>query len=190
MKVLSAILGIGVVAGIGYFIGKKVMAKNADKVNKDDDEGKVYADYNEESDDCVCNSKVSNGESGDKCSCGKNKLRKASMFAVGAIKTSADKIAEGVKDIVNEDMVKKGEETTENIKKEIDNLKNLNVSINISSEPDNDKSDDIVEAVGETVAEDIDNTNKFFDVEDDKDSDKVEPANATSDSNNDEFEQI
>jgi hypothetical protein len=33
------------------------------------------------------------------------------MFAVGAIKTGADKIVEGINDIRSQDMVKKGEKT-------------------------------------------------------------------------------
>lgn len=38
------------------------------------------------------------------------------MYAVGTIKTTADKISEGIKQVKSEDMVKKGEETVEHIK--------------------------------------------------------------------------
>ena len=70
-----------------------------------------------------------------------DKIHKASMFAVGAIKTGADKIAEGIKDIRNQDMVKKGEETIDYAKEAVgdavENLKDMATSINITggSEP-------------------------------------------------------
>jgi polyhydroxyalkanoate synthesis regulator phasin len=60
------------------------------------------------------------------------KVRKASMFAVGAVKTSADKIAEGFRDMKNIDLVQRGEETVnsakdvvQSLKEEIDELKSL-----------------------------------------------------------------
>lgn len=115
MKKFTALVGVAALAGIGYAVGKKVFM-SGDKKNAE--EPKVFV-------------KESHSE----------KLRKASMFAVGAIKTGTDKVVEGINDIINKDMVKTGEETyelakesaretKENIKGEIENLKNMVVSIN------------------------------------------------------------
>ena len=115
MKKITALLGVAALAGIGYVVGKKVFL-NSDKT--DSDEPKVYI-------------KESHSE----------KLRKASMFAVGAIKTGTEKVVERINEIINKDMVKTGEETyekakntcmetKENIKGEIENLKNMVSSIN------------------------------------------------------------
>ena len=116
MKTFTALVTIASVAGIGYYVGKKVIEKrNA--------EPKAFTEVKIE-------------KTGDK-------VRKASMFAVGTLKTTADKIAEGINQVKNEDMVKKGEQTieqvkdtTESIKTEIGNeintLKNLVTSINKS----------------------------------------------------------
>lgn len=126
MNKLAALVGIAALAGVGYAVGKKVFL-NSDK--KDETEPKVYV-------------KESHSE----------KLRKASMFAVGAIKTGTEKVVEGINDIMNKDMVKAGEETyesaketaketTDNIKGEIENLKNMVVSIN-SPKKDSEIFDD------------------------------------------------
>jgi polyhydroxyalkanoate synthesis regulator phasin len=50
-------------------------------------------------------------------------VRKASMFAVGAVKTSADKIAEGLRDMKNIDLVQRGEETVNSAKDVVQSLK-------------------------------------------------------------------
>ncbi len=115
MNKLVAVLGIAALSGLGYCVGKQLVKKSEEKSG-------VY---------------VKTKESND------SKFHKASMFAVGAIKTGADKVAEGINDIMNKDMVKKGEDTVEqakettetvkdNVKKEIENLKNMVVSINVT----------------------------------------------------------
>ena len=115
MNKLVAFLGIAALSGIGYCVGRQLVKKSEEKSG-------VYVKTKESTD---------------------NKFHRASMFAVGAIKTGADKVAEGISDIMNKDMVKKGEDTIEqakettetvkdNVKKEIENLKNMVVSINVT----------------------------------------------------------
>ncbi len=115
MNKLVAFLGIAALSGIGYCVGRQLVKKSEEKSG-------VYVKTKESTD---------------------SKFHRASMFAVGAIKTGADKVAEGISDIMNKDMVKKGEDTIEqakettetvkdNVKKEIENLKNMVVSINVT----------------------------------------------------------
>ncbi|MGN0598215.1 MAG: hypothetical protein ACI4J1_12905 [Ruminiclostridium sp.] len=115
MNKLVAFLGIAALSGIGYCVGRQLVKKSEEKSG-------VYVNTKESTD---------------------SKFHRASMFAVGAIKTGADKVAEGISDIMNKDMVKKGEDTIEqakettetvkdNVKKEIENLKNMVVSINVT----------------------------------------------------------
>ena len=112
MKTGTALLAIAACAGVGYFVGKKIIENKENNASSE-----AYAEVKEKS-------------------CG-DKMRKASMFAVGTLRTTADKIAEGIEQVKNGDMVKKGEETVDlmkettiGIKKEIDDLKNLVTSIN------------------------------------------------------------
>ena len=112
MKTGATILTIAAFAGLGYYIGKKII-ENKEK----QEQPKAFAEVKQET-------------------CG-DKVRKASMFAVGTLRTTADKIAEGINQVATGDMVKKGEETVEQvketkdeIKKEIADLKNLVTSIN------------------------------------------------------------
>ena len=123
MKTLTALLTLAGVAGIGYYVYKKM--------NEKKDDTTAYTEYKE---------KRSAGD----------RVRRASMYAVGTIKTTADKISEGIKQVKSEDMVKKGEETVEQlkdatdgikdhviettngIKDEIKEIKNLVTSINVS----------------------------------------------------------
>jgi len=105
MKLTTILIGGAVLVGLGFYLSKKFGAKT------EEDDAVVYAKEKE--------------------SYGK-KIHKASMFAVGAIKTGADKIAEGIKDIRSQDMVKKGIETTDKIKHDIEDLKDMVVSINVS----------------------------------------------------------
>lgn len=127
MKTLTALIAIASVAGIGYYVGKKIL-------DKKNEETKAYTEVKEES----------AGE----------KVRKASMFAVGTIKTTADKIAEGINQVKTDDMVKKGEETMDQVKdsasnlkngigNEINNLKNLVTSINKNQDGEDDSADEI-----------------------------------------------
>ena len=123
MKTLTALLTLAGVAGIGYYVYKKT--------NEKKDDTTAYTEYKE---------KRSAGD----------RVRRASMYAVGTIKTTADKISEGIKQVKSEDMVKKGEETVEQlkdttdgikeqvieatneIKEDIKDIKNLVTSINVS----------------------------------------------------------
>lgn len=112
MKTLTALLTLAGVAGIGYYVYKKMNEKKEDTT--------AYTEYKE---------KRSAGD----------RVRRASMYAVGTIKTTADKISEGIRQVKNEDMVKKGEETVEQIKdttngikEEMKEIKNLVTSINIA----------------------------------------------------------
>jgi polyhydroxyalkanoate synthesis regulator phasin len=93
------------------------------------------------------------------------KVRKASMFAVGAVKTSADKIAEGFRDMKNIDLVQRGEETVnsakdvvQSLKEEIDELKGLfgaNKNAVVCECGCGCDSDDIVTPEDEQAAQDI-----------------------------------
>lgn len=76
------------------------------------------------------------------------KLHKASMYCVGAIKTGSEKISEGINEIKSGDMVKKGEETVEDakaktaeFKQEISDLKDM--VIDVVAENYEDESSDI-----------------------------------------------
>lgn len=122
MKLSTMLIGAATLVGVGVYVGKKLI-----ETKENTDESVVIAE-----------SKETYGD----------KFHKASMFAVGAVKTSADKIAEGIKEIKSADMVKKGEETieqakeaTEQIKKDIEDLKNMVVSINVSVENSEDKKE-------------------------------------------------
>ncbi|MCL2697818.1 MAG: hypothetical protein FWE74_07030 [Oscillospiraceae bacterium] len=85
MKLTTILIGGAALVGLGLYLSKKF----GSKIEEDDD---VVV---------VAGEKETYGE----------KLHKASMFAVGAIKTGADKIVEGINDIRKQDMVKKGEQT-------------------------------------------------------------------------------
>lgn len=131
MGKFSAIVGLAALAGVGYYVGKKVFEKKkADKENCIEPE--VFVE--------------------ERHSSPKEKFQKASLFAVGAIKTGTEKFKEGIDEIINNDMVSKGEETVNSaketvletkdkavniakdtgsaIKGEIENLKNMVTSIN------------------------------------------------------------
>jgi hypothetical protein len=91
MKLTTILIGGAVLVGLGFYLSKKFSAKN-------EDEDDVVI---------VAGEKETYGE----------KIHKASLFAVGAIKTSADKIAEGFNDIRSQDMVEKGEKCIGDAKK-------------------------------------------------------------------------
>ena len=125
MKLTTILIGGAALVGIGIYLSKKYGTKC------EDDESVIYAE-----------GKESYGE----------KLHKASLFAVGAIKTGADKIAEGIKDIRSQDMVKKGEETIVQAKDFagdiVEDLKDMAVSINGSSVEDIDSDGDAYSTAG------------------------------------------
>ncbi len=89
MKTLTALLALAGTVSVGYLVYKKMTEKKEDT--------SAYTEYKEET------------QKG-------GKLHRASMYAVGTIKTTADKISEGIKQVKSEDMIKKGEETVELIK--------------------------------------------------------------------------
>ncbi len=96
MGKITAIVGIAALAGLGYYVGKKVIEKrNAEEEERAqhifEDDSEVFVE--------------------EKHSTPKEKLQRASMFAVGAIKTGTEKFKEGIDDIINKDMVSLGEET-------------------------------------------------------------------------------
>lgn len=91
MKALTALLALAGTAGVGYLVYKKMNEKR--------EITEAYSEFRERE------KPVKNG-----------KVHRASMYAVGTIKTTADKISEGIKQVKSEDMVKKGEETIEQMK--------------------------------------------------------------------------
>ncbi|MCM1334670.1 MAG: hypothetical protein NC084_08970 [Bacteroides sp.] len=131
MSKVSAILTIGALAGVGYYLGKKIF----DKKQSEKDANAAPEVFVEE-----------------RHSTPKEKLQRASLFAVGAIRTGTEKIKEGIDEIVDSDMISKGETTVEDVKSfaketkdktvafakekssvikdEIDNLKSMVTSIN------------------------------------------------------------
>lgn len=147
MGKFSAIVGLAALAGVGYYVGKKVFEKKqADKENYIEPE--VFVE--------------------ERHSTPKEKLQKASLFAVGAIKTGTEKFKEGIDEIINTDMVTKGEDTVntaketvmdtkdkavnfakdkgEALKGEIENLKNMVTSINTGAGEAEDEVIDPAEA--------------------------------------------
>ena len=104
MSKLSSIIGIAALAGIGYYVGKKVFEKK-------------------KADDAERAEKIASGELDEsslfveeKHTTPKEKLQKASLFAVGAIKTGTEKFKEGIDEIINSDMISKGETTVTEVK--------------------------------------------------------------------------
>lgn len=92
MKALTALLALASAAGIGYLVYKKM--------NEQKEDVEAYTVYREKEEPHKKGGKV----------------HRASMYAVGTIKTTADKISEGIKQVKSEDMVEKGEKTVEQIK--------------------------------------------------------------------------
>ncbi|MCL1902991.1 MAG: hypothetical protein FWF94_01070 [Oscillospiraceae bacterium] len=123
MKLAWAAFGVATLVGVGYIIGKKVIEKR----NGEDDFYEFDASDNfDEADEGENNE---DGENPDVYAKAKGKeygekIRKASMFAVGAIKTSADKLGETISDIKSKDMVKKGEQTVDAVKETGENIRN------------------------------------------------------------------
>jgi|GEM_PF-1453973 len=136
MKLITIILGAATLVGIGVYLSRKFGVKN------EEDESVIYTEENE-----------TYGE----------KLHKASLFAVGAIRTGADKIAEGIKDIRNQDMVKKGGETLDKVKGTagdiVEDLKDMVVSINVAGGEINVSDDDIIMDLNAGVADDFNSIN-------------------------------
>jgi hypothetical protein len=97
MKLTTILIGGAALVGLGLYLSKKL----GSRIEEEDDDAVIIA--------------------GEKETYGE-KLHKASLFAVGAIKTGADKIAEGINDIRKQDMVKKGEQTLSDAKESAGNF--------------------------------------------------------------------
>jgi len=118
MRFALAAFGVAALVGAGIVIGKKILDE---KRRENEEEFYDLNDFDvdeDNGDDVSAFAKESTSEK-----CGKT-IRKASMFAVGAIKTGADKLGEAVEDIKSKDMVKKGEQTVGAVKETGGNIKN------------------------------------------------------------------
>ena len=157
MGKLSAIIGIAALAGVGFYVGKKLIEKRSAE-----EEERAQHVYEDDSDVFV----------EERHSTPKEKIQRASLFAVGAIKTGAEKFKEGIDDIINKDMVSKGEETVakgketaietkdkalnfakttgENIKTGFDNIKNK-VTGKVEEAADETGASDLAEAIEKDV---------------------------------------
>ncbi|MBQ8842470.1 MAG: hypothetical protein IJZ65_07570, partial [Ruminiclostridium sp.] len=88
MGKLSSLIGIAALAGVGYYVGKKVFdkkkadeAERAEKIARGEiDESEIFVE--------------------EKHSSPKEKIQRASLFAVGAIKTGTEKFKEGIDEII------------------------------------------------------------------------------------------
>ena len=104
MGKLSTIISVAALAGVGYYVGKKVFdkkkadeAERAEKIaNGEIDESELFVEETHSSP--------------------KEKIQRASLFAVGAIKTGTEKFKEGIDEIINSDMISKGETTMTEVK--------------------------------------------------------------------------
>ncbi len=180
MGKFSALIGLAALAGLGFYVGKKVI----DKRNAEEEERAQHV-YEDDSELFV----------EEKHSSPKEKFQRASMFAVGAIKTGTEKFKEGIDDIINKDMVSKGQETIEqtkaaagdakdkavnfakttgeNIKTGIDNIKNKVIK---KSETGVEEAAEAVENAAEEVAEKAADTAESAEAAIEKTADEVAAA--------------
>jgi hypothetical protein len=113
-----ALFGVAALVGIGYVVGKKIVERRNEEEDWLDLEDFTDEELEDLIDDDIDVGVYAKSSSfGDKC-------KKASLFAVGAIKTGADKLGETISDIKTKDMVKKGEQTVGAVKETGDNIKN------------------------------------------------------------------
>ena len=167
MKLGMLAFGAAVLVGAGYVIGKKIMEKKKlDDFYDYDGFEDVEVEFDEEDLEDVCDCEECDP---DVTACVKesrigDKLRKASMFAVGAIKTGADKLGETVNEIKTADMIKKGEqtvgavkETGESIKTDIKrDIEDLKATVDaVKSEPKEPKEFGSAEDLFENAPDDI-----------------------------------
>lgn len=110
MGKLSTFIGLAAVAGVGFYVGKKILEKkkNEETAHVFESDSEIFVE--------------------EKHSTPKEKLQKASLFAVGALKTGTEKFKEGIDEIINNDMVAKGETTVANTKKFAMDTKDKTVS--------------------------------------------------------------
>lgn len=159
MGKLTALVSIAALAGVGFYVGKKLIEKR----NAEEEERAQHV-YEDDSDVFV----------EERHSTPKEKIQRASLFAVGAIKTGTEKFKEGIDDIINKDMITKGEETVakgketaaeakdkavnfakttgENIKTGIDNIKSK-VAGKAEEIADETGAADLAEAIEKDVDE-------------------------------------
>lgn len=159
MGKLTALISVAALAGIGFYVGKKLIEKR----NAEEEERAQHV-YEDDSELFV----------EEKHSTPKEKIQKASLFAVGAIKTGTEKFKEGIDDIINNDMVSKGEATVaetkekatetkdkavnfakstgENIKEGFENIKNK-VTQKAEDTADDTGASDLAEAIEKDVDE-------------------------------------
>jgi len=149
MRLAIAAFGLAALVGAGYVIGKKLIEKARDEeefFDLDELSDEELEDLiNDDDPDVFAGTKESFG---DKC-------KKASLFAVGAIKTGADKLGETIQDIKTKDMVKKGEATVSAVKETGDNIRN-DIKRDIEDLKDmvssiNDDIDDMAEATADDI---------------------------------------
>ena len=168
MKLALAAFGVAALVGAGYVIGKKII----ENARKDED----FFDLDFDADDDDINVSAFTSESECEDSYGK-KIKKASLFAVGAIKTSADKLGETIEDIKTKDMVKKGEQTVGAVKETGCNIKNdikrdfEDLKATVASINDEEKEEKAAEGTGSDTAEEVKNDVKSFFKSDDGDDD-------------------
>ncbi|MCL1882015.1 MAG: hypothetical protein FWF76_07560 [Oscillospiraceae bacterium] len=180
MKLAVAAFGVAALVGAGYVIGKKIIEFQKEKC-EEEDELFGFNEYDEYSgsefdgmgdfdnmrdilnEDGIDASVYARGRAsrmrGKNGDYGK-KIKKASLFAVGAIKTGADKFGETIQDIKSKDMVEKGKSAVEavkqvggnvknDIKKEVEELKDVVNTLKKEDDSNNDtapKTEVVVEA--------------------------------------------
>ena len=99
MGKLSTFIGLAALTVVGFYVGKKILEKkkNEETAHVFESDSEIFVE--------------------EKHSTPKEKLQKASLFAVGALKTGTEKFKEGIDEIINNDMVSKGEATVADTKK-------------------------------------------------------------------------
>lgn len=110
MGKLSTFIGLAALAGVGFYVGKKIFEKkkNEETAHVFESDSEIFVE--------------------EKHSTPKEKLQKASLFAVGALKTGTEKFKEGIDEIINNDMIAKGEATVADTKKFAMDTKDKTVS--------------------------------------------------------------
>jgi hypothetical protein len=158
-----AAFGVATLVGVGYVIGKKI----AQKMREDEEDlYDIEFDGLDDLEGLMDEDGIDVGVYVKECKECKegysDKIKKASLFAVGAIKTGADKFGETIQDIKSKDMVKKGEETVHAMKETGDNIKNdikrevedLKCMVKSINEEDNDNGDELFANTTENVVGD------------------------------------
>jgi gas vesicle protein len=141
MKFSTFLVGATALTGLGFYIGNKIREKD------EKDDSVVYAEK-------TLKEKETYGD----------KVQKASYFAVGALKTGIDKIAEGLSEIQKADMVERGHETVETVKEKAESLKNeidtlkaklssIKFTAKNAAEDINEEFDDVGDIVEDAVEE-------------------------------------